>query len=118
MARPLLSPFPVIRIRGRLTTRGAVITLLSVRAPRGARVAISCKGRGCPKRVRARTATLVRFPTVNGHLRAGAVIEVRVTKSGTVGKYTRFTIRRGKAPLRRDSCLASNGTRPIRCPST
>lgn len=118
-ARPvLLSPFPIVRIRGRLTRTGAVVNLVSVRAPRGARVSVSCRGRGCPARVPARTARLVTFKRLRRHLRAGAVLEIRVTRPGTIGKYTRFVIRRGKAPLRRDSCLRLNGVKPMTCPST
>jgi hypothetical protein len=118
-ARPaLLSPFPIVRIRGRLTRTGAAINLLSVRAPRGSRVSVRCVGPGCPPRTIARTAGVIRFQGVRRHLRAGARLEIRVTKAGTVGKYTRFTIRKGKAPLRTDMCLAAGGERPVRCPST
>ena len=115
-----LTPFPIVRIRGRLTSRGAVITLLSVRAPRGARVAVTCTGgtrRGCPRGLRARTAAAVSFPAVKRHLRAGAALEVRVTRSGTIGKYTRFTIRKGRSPVRRDSCLLPGRSKPSACPS-
>lgn len=118
-ARPvLLSPFPIVRIRGRLTRTGAVVNLVSVRAPKGARVAVRCRGRGCPARVQARTARLLTFKRLRRHLRAGAVLEIRVTRAGTIGKYTRFVIRRGKSPLRRDSCLRPDGVKPMRCPST
>ena len=43
-----ISPFPIVRIRGRLTAHGARILLLTVRAPNGATVVAKCKGRGCP----------------------------------------------------------------------
>ena len=37
----MLKPFPIVRIKGVLTARGARVTLLTVRAPRGARLALS-----------------------------------------------------------------------------
>ena len=45
--RRAIRPFPVVRMRGRLTATGARVSLLSVRAPRAAKVTVRCKGR-CP----------------------------------------------------------------------
>ena len=117
-ARPrLLRPFPIVRIAGRLTRTGARIRVLSVRAPRGARVLALCSGRGCPRRassaiVRARSTRTgrVRFGRLQRSLRAGARIQVFVTSPTRIGKYTRFTIRRGLAPKRLDACLAPRGS--------
>ena len=50
------------------------------------------------------------------HLRAGTVLEVFVTRRAMIGKYTRFTIRRMKAPLRVDRCTAPGVARVRRCP--
>ena len=115
--RRLLRPFPIVRIAGRLTRAGASIRVLSVRAPGGARVLALCSGRGCPRRassamVRARAARTgrVRFTRLQRSLRAGARIQVFVTSPSRIGKYTRFTIRRGLAPKRLDSCLAPRGS--------
>ena len=126
-SRPeLLRPFPIVRIAGRLTRAGASIRVLSVRAPRGSRVVALCRGRGCPRRassamVRARAARTgrVRFARLQRSLRAGVRIQVFVTKPGKIGKYTRFTIRKGLAPERGDACLAPTGSgrRPGACPS-
>ena len=44
----LMQPFPVIRIRGKLTPGGARVTLLTVKAPRGASISLRCFGRSCP----------------------------------------------------------------------
>ena len=113
----LLRPFPIVRIAGRLTRAGASIRVLSVRAPSGARVLALCRGRGCPRRassatVRARAARTgrVRFTRLQRPLRAGARIQVFVTSPSRIGKYTRFTIRRGLAPRRLDACLAPRGS--------
>jgi hypothetical protein len=47
-----------------------------------------------------------------------ATIEIRVTQTRRIGKYTRLTTRRGKAPLRLDRCLMPGKTRPVKCPTT
>ena len=49
------------------------------------------------------------------YFRAGTVIVVRVTLPGRVGKFTRFTIRRGRPPVRRDLCLPPGAARPTNC---
>ena len=115
---PVLSPFPIVRLRGVTTRTGARIELLAVRAPRGSRVTVRCLGRGCPaRRASAAAGSGLRFRRFQRHLRAGIVLEVRVTRRGMVGKYVRFTIRKGRSPLRRDMCLRSTAVRPVRCSS-
>jgi hypothetical protein len=65
-----------------------------------------------------RSARILRIHRLGKYLlRPGTVIEIRVTKSGAVGKYTRFLIRKGRPPKRTDLCLAPGSTRPARCPS-
>ena len=114
----VLSPFPIVRLRGAVTRTGARIELLAVQAPRGSRVSVRCIGRGCPaSRASAAAGPGLRFKRFQRHLRAGVVLEVRVTRRAMVGKYVRFTIRKGKSPLRRDMCLKSTGNRPVRCSS-
>jgi hypothetical protein len=112
-----MRPFPVVRVRGRTTPRGANITLLTVTAPRGARIAIRCRGRDCPARRWARATAVTRIARFQRHLRAGTRLIVTVTKSGRIGKHTVLTIRRGAAPLRRDRCLLPGTNRPVRCPA-
>ena len=118
---PLLRPFPVVRLRGTLTRTGARIRLLSVQAPRGARVTVRCKGRSCGKRrsqvLRSRSSRSLRFTRYHRHMRAGTVLQVFVSKPGSIGKYVRFTIRKRKPPLRRDSCVVATSRTPSRCPS-
>jgi PKD repeat protein len=116
-----LQPFPVIRIRGRTTGRGAQVTVLSVTAPSGSLIAARCSGRGCPvRRTRAQVSARgrrVRLRAFERHLRAGIRLEIFVTKPGVVGKYTRFRINRLKPPQRVDSCVLPGSRRPARCPS-
>jgi hypothetical protein len=116
----LLSPFPTVRLVGGLSRTGAAIRLLAVTAPEGALVTIDCRGRDCPykrKRRRARGARVV-FPRLERDLRAGTVLEIRVTAPGTIGKYTRFRIRRGERPGRLDRCLGVDGRKPVSCPES
>lgn len=115
---PFLSPRAVIRIVGRNTPMGLSVSLLSVRAPSGASVEIRCTGRSCPARryTRERGKSTV-YRTFARRLRAGVVLEIRVTKPRTIGKYTRFLVRRNAAPARLDRCLMPGDRTPVRCPS-
>ncbi len=110
-----MRPAPVVRIRGRLTRSGARITLLTVRAPRGARITLRCIGRGCPSRRWARSATLTRVARFQRALPAGTKLVITVTKPGRIGKHTTIVIRNRKAPRRRDRCLLPGARRPIAC---
>ena len=114
----LLSPFPVVTLGGRLTSAGARIKLLTVRAPVCSLVQVGCRGRGCPARrassyVGRKPLRLRRFQRA---YRAGAVITVRVSKGRSIGKFTRFTIRKGAAPRRQDLCLRPGASVGSRCP--
>jgi len=111
----LMRPAPTVRIRGWLTRRGARITLLTVRAPRSARISVRCSGPGCPRRGPAKAAALTRLPAYERHLLAGARLVIRVTRTGFVGKHTLIRVRRGKTPLRRDRCLYPGSDRPRAC---
>ena len=52
----------------------------------------------------------------NGVYRAGRTLEVYVTKAKAIGKYTKITFRKGKAPQRVDRCLWPDSTKPKACP--
>jgi hypothetical protein len=110
-----MRPAPLVRVRGWLTKRGARITLLTVRAPRSARISVRCSGPGCPRRGPAKAAALTRLPAYERHLLAGARLVIRVTRTGFVGKHTLIRVRRGKTPLRRDRCLYPGSERPRAC---
>ncbi|MEA2276609.1 MAG: hypothetical protein QOC78_1569 [Solirubrobacteraceae bacterium] len=120
---PLLAlfPFPIVRIAGRLTPNGARIVLLEVHAPRGVRVVVRCRGGGCPRRDIVATVKgkkPLHFSRMRRALRAGAVVQVFVRGTGRIGKYTRFLIRRGRAPARRDMCLVPGARAPTSCRAT
>jgi large repetitive protein len=126
-APTLMQPFPVVRIAGSFTSSGAKISLLTVLAPVGATVKVTCHGGGCATKsqhmviasgAKSKAGTvLVNFRRFERTLHAGAVLDVWVSNHGQIGKFTRFLIRRGKTPTRTDTCLDSAGTKPIVCPS-
>lgn len=118
----VFDPAPFIRIKGRTTGKGARVDLFTVRAARGARVWVRCVGKRCPKhktqaravKTKKKTAT-VRFRRIEGWFRAGTILEVRVTKKGYIGRYTRFRIGKLKPPVRWDGCLVPGATGPRDC---
>jgi hypothetical protein len=116
----MLTPFPVVRIRGVILRGSARLSLLSVRAPTGATVKVICHGGGCPKKksLVLRVASgkrSVRVRSLERRLRRGAIIEVFITAPGRIGKYTRFTIRANAAPARSDLCLQPGKAKPVAC---
>jgi hypothetical protein len=115
----LLSPFPIVIISGRLTDRGARLSQLTIKAPKGSMVRVTCRGRRCPYRAASHLSRTgkVRFRGLQKRLSAGTIIEVFVTRPGTIGKHTRFRIRAGKPPARRDRCLLPGDSKPYLCPS-
>ena len=113
----MLRPFPVVRIKGVLTAHGARVTLLSVRAPRGSSVTVTCRGSDCPSRRYKSPAATGRLRPFERELSAGTRLEVRVIKSGFIGKSTVFVIRRQAAPKRTDRCLPPGAKRAVRCPA-
>lgn len=122
----LLSPFPIVRIAGRVTTRGTRVRILRVKAPLGTKVSVRCAGRSCPfqKQVLAvptsgKTvpAASVRVRRLERLLLAGVRVRVYVTKPGAIGKYTKFRFRAGNPPVRTDSCLMPGTWAPAECPA-
>jgi PKD domain len=115
----LMTPFPIVRIAGRLLPRGALVRVLVVTAPRGAVVTALCRGTGCPLRpIRRRShGRPVRIRGLERRLAARTRLEILVRQRGLVGKYTRFRIRAGgRAPLRADRCLLPGRRTPVDCP--
>ena len=116
-----LSPFPIVRLAGELRPNGnTLIERLSVRASKGTDAAVRCLGKSCPFDEQARTiaSTHVGFPALEQALKPGVEIKVFVTAPGKIGKFTRFKLRDGKVPKRKDLCLEGEQRKPIRCPSS
>ena len=123
----LMQPFPIVRIAGSDTSSGVKLSLLTVQAPQGARVTAQCRGRGCPVKSVSQLArsskskagtVLVVFRRFERSLRAGVILSIRVSSPGEIGKYTSFTIRRNKPPVRVDACIGPTNPKPIPCPAS
>ncbi len=124
----LMQPFPIVRIAGNVTSRGAHVRLLTVQAPTAAKVTVTCAGNGCATKAESRVATssgkgrvgsiTLSFRRFERSLPGGVLLQIRVTKPGEIGKFTSFEIRRGKLPVRSDACLPPPGSKPIPCPAS
>jgi hypothetical protein len=123
---PLLSPFPIVRIVGVATARGARIRVFTVRATVGGYVVSRCiaSGNRCSYKQRSTriggTKGAIRTVHVRGFersFRAGVLLRVYVVAAGRTGKFTSFKIRRNLAPRRNDGCVADVLLRPVTCPA-
>lgn len=115
----LMSPYPVVRLAGRLSPTGARVRVLAVpRAPRCARVRVSCRGPSCPARRASKYVGRgrVRFRRFERRLRAGTVLTIRISKANLIGKLTTFRIREDRGPRRRDFCLRPGQRAGTPCP--
>jgi hypothetical protein len=128
----LLSPFPVVRLAGRISKGGTRLRLFSIEAPPGARVVVMCHGRSCPFRLSARsagsptdgsgqvrTSASLRIRQLEKRvLKKGVTITIYVTKAGTIGKYVQFKFRKRRPPARVDRCLMPSApSKAVQCPS-
>jgi hypothetical protein len=111
-----LDTFPIGRY-----TKFSQLTVAPVRT--GDTLRLTCKGRGCARksktiRVRKnqRRLGIVRYIR-NAKLRKGAVVELRVTHAGAVGRVTRWTIRAPKRPRTQKRCLEPGAKKTRTCPS-
>ena len=96
-----MRPFPTVRISGVVFAKGAQISRLTVRAPRGAKITISCFGKGCPNRRVKRVARgkSIHVPAYEKYLRSGVRLVITISRKGYVSKVTTIKIRKQKAPL-------------------
>jgi hypothetical protein len=91
---------------------------LLVTAPKGSKIAVRCKGKGCPKVVTkmSKGSKKLRFKKLQRNFKPGRKLIVTVTKKGFIGKQTSWTIRRRKAPLRKDLCMNPGVKKASACP--
>ena len=108
------------------TRRGHVVRFRILRVtniPKGATLRLSCKGKGCnPKRKYTRRFTKTRSSfdltrRVRRHrLRKGAVVEIRITSPGKIGRVFRVTALANGNSKDSDRCLRPGAKRTTRCP--
>lgn len=122
------APYPRLAtsIRARWRVVGSETRLVELEAigvPAGATIVVRCsrRGLGCSFRTRtmrvssARARVGLSAGLGRSGLRPGAVIEIRITKPGTIGKYASYTIRRATLPTGKQLCLPPGSARPMRC---
>jgi hypothetical protein len=98
-------------LRARPTATGIEIVGLSVRARSGSRVVVTCSS-GCRRQAK-RARSIVSFPALGGAmLRAGAKLDIRVTRSGYFGELVRYTVLPGN--FRKTERCMNPGSRKLR----
>jgi hypothetical protein len=97
-------------------------TLVVHNAPAGARITLTCKGRGCPiKKARRRTVAreLQRITLQQGfrraRLRIGTRLRLTITAAGTIGRTYTYVVKRGAPPTRTTVCRAPGEKRGRSC---
>ena len=118
-ARPLaMLSGVVVGIKGRVTGRFTRLTRLSVKAPLGTAIKVTCRAKGCPKQaVKRGTGRTIRLKALERRLPAGTKVVISVTKTGFIGRQTTYTMRRGRGPKRVDLCLMPGAKRATSCPA-
>ena len=114
----LVKPDPVFWAGRRVLLKG----LRVLDAPEGAKVEVTCKGKGkrCPFSRRTTgvnaegEAALLKF-FKQRRLRPKLTIDVRVTYPNTIGRVGRFRIRRVDVPPMQRLCLPPGANAPARC---
>ena len=87
--------------------------------PAHARVAVLCRGGGCPFSRRSLTAKRRKLdlePLLKGkRLRPGAAVALQISAPGDVGEVVTFKINSGRAPTERFACLLPGSRSPTAC---
>jgi hypothetical protein len=125
------TPVPPQRILSEVATSWSagprftkVLRLIVRDVPAGGAVEIRCSApkrirRGCPfkrKAVPVKRGRAVATGLFRGkRLKSGATLEVRITKTGMIGKVVRYPIRPSRLPKGRRLCLPVGSTTPVRC---
>jgi hypothetical protein len=88
----------------------------------GDRLRLTCRGHGCFRHKRTikvgknhRKLSLIRY-VHRAKLRKNAVVELRVTRPGTIGRVGKWVIRASKAPKITRTCLRPGAKKTSRCP--
>lgn len=98
-------------LRARPTADGIEIDALAVTAKRGSRVVVTCSA-GCHRQSK-RAHSTVTFPALHGvALRAGARLDIRITRAGYFGEFVRYTVLPGN--FRKTERCMNPGSRKLR----
>jgi hypothetical protein len=98
-----------------------LLSLVVHNAPRGARITLTCKGRGCPIKRRRRTVSreLQRVVLHRGfrtrRLRIGTRVRLTITAAETIGRTYTYVVKRGALPTKTTVCRAPGEARGRSC---
>ncbi len=101
-------PLPVVTLQGTVDAKGAVkVSRLQIRALRGTRVIVTCRGHACPFKTlrRIMITSSLRLKKLERKLKPTMIVTMHIARPGQLGKYVQYKVRRKKAPKRRDACL-------------
>jgi hypothetical protein len=103
-------------------THARLLTLVVHNAPKGARIVLTCAGRGCPfKRARRRTVSrdlqrvVLHRPFRRARLRFGTRLRLTITAAETVGRTYSYVVKRGQLPTKKTTCRAPGEARAQTC---
>lgn len=104
-------PLPLVTLQGTVDTKGNVdVSRLQVRAKRGSVIQAECKGKKCP--VKSLTRRMItnsqRLEEFERLLKAPLRLTLRIGRPEQIGKFVRYTLKRGKPPVRKDACIAQD----------
>jgi hypothetical protein len=100
---------------------GIVLNTFTVAVPSRTKVAVTCRGGGCPKGTYRKSSkskkALLRFPKVERSLRAGARISIVFTRPGYMVGWDTITIRGNKRrTVLREGCRPPGAKKQKKCP--
>jgi hypothetical protein len=93
---------------------GVFVKTVSVKAPRGATVRVSCTRRGCPRRARRGGGALAGLHARK--LRNGTVVRIAVAQRGFYGRSFTYRVARNSMRQTGAGCLAPGSFASARCP--
>jgi hypothetical protein len=103
-------------------TSARLLTLVVHNAPKGARIVLTCAGRGCPfKKARRRTVSrelqrvVLDRPFRRARLRFGTKLRLTITAAETVGRTYSYVVKRGQLPTKKTTCRAPGEARAQTC---
>ena len=123
VAEPFAQLGAVLSNQWVVTSRFARLTQLVVHnAPKGARIVLRCKGRGCPSRKATRRTVTRELQRITLHrafrrakLRFGTKLTLSITAAQTIGRTYTYVVKRGQIPTRTTVCRAPGQSRGRSC---
>src|SRR4051812_12478307 len=112
-----IRPRPVIGISGKYGPKSTKLKRFTIKAPKGTKVMIACKGTCVTRRTTVKSGRTAHVKRFERTLKVGTKLTVTVSRKGYVSNVTVITIRARRAPLRADSCLVPGKTKTQKCPA-